>query len=79
MPLANNDIQRLYSLFPQLEPLSPEAETLLTPLIEECTSYSDLLLRIADMRLERKLSFGTLLQLLFCVQVEQTKVFIDPR
>lgn len=74
-----NDTSTLYSLFPALEPLAPEAEHLLDPLIEDCTSYSDLLLRVAEQRLDKKLSFGTMIKLIFCAQVEQAKIFTNPR
>jgi hypothetical protein len=74
-----NNTHNLYKLFPALDPLNPEAEHLLAPLIEECTNYSDLLLRIADAKLDRQLSFGTLLKVVFLAQVEQTKIFTNLR
>lgn len=76
---AANNTPGLYKHFPALEPLGPEAENLLAPLIDECTCYSDLLLRVADERLDKRLSFGTLLRLTFWAQVEQSKVFMNPR
>lgn len=74
-----NDTPSLYQLFPALEPLAPEAENLLEPLIEDCATYSDLLLRVAEARLDKRLSFGTMLKIIFWAQTEQARVFTKPR
>lgn len=70
---AANDKKSLREIFPELDPVNPEAENLLSEIIDDCRSYNELLLRVAAVKLERRLSFGVMIQLLFWAQVERIK------
>lgn len=68
-----NNTTGLYKQFPELEYANPETEHLLSEIIDGCTSYNELLLRVAATHLERRLSFGTMIQLLFWANIERIR------